>query len=142
MSFTIRPRRSASGGPIDWKAERGRIDLVAVVTARLGPAPGRSGERGRRLWWRCPFHEDRNPSLGVEPGQPFWRCYGCGAHGDAANLIMRLDGKTFAELAGGPRSNAPTRTRAGLEPRSPRMAEPRPAPAPPPGPEGMTAEAA
>jgi hypothetical protein len=55
---------------IDWRAERGRIDLAAAVTNLLGPAPGRRGERGRRLWWPCPFHQERNPSFCVDPGKP------------------------------------------------------------------------
>ena len=43
-----RPHLAASGGPrIDWKTERERIDLAAVATSLLGPAPGRRGERGR-----------------------------------------------------------------------------------------------
>src|SRR5205823_3658421 len=62
---------------IDWKTERERIDLAAVATRLLGPAPGRRGERGRRLWWSCPFHTDPNPSFAVDPGKPFWKCYGC-----------------------------------------------------------------
>jgi hypothetical protein len=80
-----------------WKDDRERIDLAAVATKLMGPAPGRRGERGRKLWWSCPFHEDTNPSLCVEPGKPYWRCYGCDAHGDAANLVMRLEGLTFPE---------------------------------------------
>ena len=71
--------------------------MERVVTALMGPAPGRRGERGRRLWWSCPFHEDRNPSFCVEPGKPWWRCYGCGEHGDAPALAMRLQGMTFPE---------------------------------------------
>src|SRR3954467_2634303 len=86
-----------SGGRSDWKAERERIDLAAVATVLLGSAPGRRGERGRKLWWCCPFHEDRNPSLCVEPGKPWWRCFGCGESGDAANLVMRIRGVTFPE---------------------------------------------
>ncbi len=82
---------------IDWKAERGRIDLAAVVTRLRGPAPGRRGERGRKLWWTCPFHEDRNPSFCVDPGKGWWKCYGCGESGDAAALVMRLEGMTFPE---------------------------------------------
>src|SRR4028119_2388261 len=85
-------------GRVDWKAERDRIDLAAVVTRLLGPAPGRRGERGRKLWWACPFHEDRNPSLVVEPGKHWWRCYGCDARGDAVELVRRLNpGWSFPE---------------------------------------------
>ncbi len=81
----------------DWSTVRDAIDLAAVATNLLGPAPGRRGERGRRLWWPCPFHRDRNPSFCVDPGKPFWRCYGCNEHGDAANLVMRLNGWSFPE---------------------------------------------
>jgi CHC2 zinc finger/Toprim-like len=103
---------TATGGRrIDWKTERERVDLAAVVTRLLGPAPGRRGERGRKLWWSCPLgtHEDRNPSFVVEPGNGWWKCFGCGESGDAAALVMRLEGRTFPEavayLTGGP---APT----------------------------------
>src|SRR5262245_35867969 len=70
---------------LDWNAIKSQIDVAKIATALFGPAPGRRGERGRRLWWRCPFHEDKNPSLGIEPGKPWWRCFGCGEHGDAAS---------------------------------------------------------
>lgn len=82
---------------IDWKAERDRIDLAAVATRLLGPAPGRRGERGRKLWWSCPLdtHEDDNPSFCVVPGKVWWQCYGCGEKGDAATLVMRLEGLSF-----------------------------------------------
>jgi hypothetical protein len=100
----------ASHGRIDWKSESDRVDLARVATKLLGTAPGQSGERGRRLRWRCPFHEDRNPSFFVDPGKPWWRCYSCGEHGDAATLVMKLEGKTFpaavAYLTGG--HSAPT----------------------------------
>src|SRR3954452_17446777 len=99
--------KTATNGPrIDWKTERERIDLAAVATRLLGPAPGRRGEGGRRLWWCCPFHEDPNPSFCIEPGKEWWKCHGCGASGDAANLVMRRESMTFPEavnfLTGGP----------------------------------------
>ncbi len=83
--------------PIDWGTVRDRIDLADVATRLLGPAPGRRGEGGRRLWWCCPFHEDRNPSFCVEPGKMSWRCYGCGAWGDAIALVMRHNRLAFRE---------------------------------------------
>ena len=87
----------ATGGRIDWKTERDRIDLATVATDLLGPAPGRQGEKGRRLWWPCPFHDDRNPSFYVVPGEPWWKCLGCGERGDAANLLMRLERVGFPD---------------------------------------------
>ena len=85
------------GNRLDWSVIRDRIDLAAVATALLGAAPGRRGEGGRRLWWTCPFHDDRNPSFAVEPGKPWWRCFGCGEHGDAAALVMKVQSMTFPE---------------------------------------------
>ena len=82
---------------LDWSEIRDRVNLAAVATALLGPAPGRRGEKGRRLWWPCPFHEDKNPSFVVERGKPWWRCWGCGEHGDAPELVMRLQGVSFPE---------------------------------------------
>ena len=81
----------------DWKTERDRIDLAAVVADLLGPPPGRIGERGHRLWWPCPFHDDRNPSFCVEPGMTGWKCFGCGEHGDAIALVMRVKKMAFPE---------------------------------------------
>jgi hypothetical protein len=81
---------------IDWKTIRPGIDLAAVATGLLGAPPGRRGERGRKCWWSCPFHEgDRNPSFCVVPGKEWYHCYGCGAKGDAATLVMHIRGVTF-----------------------------------------------
>ncbi len=106
---------------MDWKTEREGIDLVAVATKLLGPAPGRHGERGRKLWWSCPFHADSNPSFSIEPGKPWWKCWGCGESGDAANLVMRVDGKSFPEavayLTDGPTPTRKPATRT--EPKPP-----------------------
>ena len=113
---------------IDWQTERERIDLAAVATSLLGPAPGRRGVRGRKLWWNCPFHPDANPSFCVETGKPWWKCWGCGASGDGATLVMKLEGKSFPEaistLTGGSplARNAPARPATKPEPKPPPMA--------------------
>src|SRR5208337_5680619 len=82
---------------LDWSAIRDRVDLVAVATSLLGPAPGRRGEASRRPWWRCPFHDDKNPSLTIDSRKGRWRCFGCGEYGDAAKLVMKLNGVGFVD---------------------------------------------
>jgi CHC2 zinc finger len=79
---------------LDWVDVRQRVSLTAIATALLGDPPKRSNGRS---WWRCPFHDDRNPSFCVQDGRTNWKCYACGEHGDAAALVMRLEKLTFPE---------------------------------------------
>lgn len=112
----MRFNATAPGPRIDRPALKREIDLPQVVTSYLGPPPGRRGDRGRRLWWNCPFHKDANPSFCVDPERGSWKCFGCGEHGDAAGLVMKMEGVPFPEavrrLAGGSITtrNAPTRS--------------------------------
>ncbi|MHB1131003.1 MAG: CHC2 zinc finger domain-containing protein [Chloroflexota bacterium] len=68
--------------------------LVALVSGegiRLRPAgPGK--------WLGlCPFHPDRQPSFTVYEEDGHFHCYGCGAHGDAIDFVMRRENVGFAE---------------------------------------------
>jgi DNA primase len=118
---------------LDWRTVRDTIDLAAVVARLLnGPA---LKHRGPRLDWRCPFHDDHDPSFQVDTAQRTWKCWPCDLGGDAATLVMNLNpGMTFpaavAYLTGGP----PPRGRPGRPARGPRSG---PRPTPRPEPEGM-----
>ena len=46
----------------------------------------------------CPFHDDRHPSLKLNPD--FYYCFGCGAKGDVINLVAGLFGLRPYEAAG------------------------------------------
>ena len=129
----------------DWQRERDRVDLAAVVIRYLGPAPGRRGDRGR-LWWKCPFHSDRNPSLSVRKNR--WHCFGCGASGDAVDFVKRMESCDFPEavaiLTGRPRPER--KGRSGPKPQNLRVSGFGPDPPPPlelpPMPSGVNPEAA
>ncbi len=83
--------RASRGRPrVEWGRVRDSIDLSEIINRQLGPPPGRNGNRSDRMWWRCPFHDDRNPSLCVRQGERRWRCFGCGAKGDAVDFARRL----------------------------------------------------
>lgn len=45
--------------------------------------------------FRCPFHDDRTPS-GKVYGE-HWKCFGCGAHGDSIDFVMRMHDLTFQD---------------------------------------------
>ncbi|MEW5949850.1 MAG: CHC2 zinc finger domain-containing protein [Thermodesulfobacteriota bacterium] len=54
--------------------------------------------RSGRYWiGRCPFHADKTPSFTVRENH--FRCYGCGAHGDALDFIRALKGFSFKDAA-------------------------------------------
>ena len=52
---------------------------------------------GRELAGLCPFHDDRHPSLHVNPDKGVFLCHACQEHSDVIHLIMKLDGQTFPE---------------------------------------------
>src|SRR5262245_55476319 len=106
---------------IDWGAIRETIDLAEVIARVLGPPPGRRGARSSRPWWSCPFHEDANPSLTLTRSGRGFKCFGCGASGDAAAFVMKALNISFPEavayLPGGPASSGETQPRPKLGPR-------------------------
>jgi DNA primase len=52
---------------------------------------------GRNLTGRCPFHEDRTPSLAVYPESGTFHCYGCQKHGDVISFIRDKEKLGFYE---------------------------------------------
>lgn len=75
------------------------LDPALYVSVLIGQPVSRS----RKV--RCPFHEDRTPSLHVyEEPEDGWYCFGCKRHGhtvyDLAGAIWNLDtrGPNFLEL--------------------------------------------
>jgi hypothetical protein len=66
------------------------IPATEYVPALADVEVGRNGKA------RCPFHEERTPSLHVYSGDRGWCCFGCGAGGDVytfAALAWNLDGR-------------------------------------------------
>ena len=70
------------------------IDIVKVVGdyVRLK----REGAAGRYKGL-CPFHQEKTPSFNVNQARQFYKCFGCGAAGDALKFIMEIEGMTFPE---------------------------------------------
>lgn len=49
---------------------------------------------------RCPFHDDKRPSMFVVIETGFWKCHGCGAFGDVIDAYARLQGIDNREAVG------------------------------------------
>lgn len=82
-----------AGIPEDKVQEvRDRVDIVDLV--------GRYVElrrAGRNFKGLCPFHQERSPSFNVNPERKGYKCFGCGAGGDALRFVMEIEGHSFPE---------------------------------------------
>ena len=90
------------------------VDLVRLVEQDLGV-----GKRsGKWVLFRCPFHDDHNPSLAVINGDgqqqrgPYFKCFAgsCGKHGGAVRWLMeyrKMDYQEAVRLLEGGASLAP-----------------------------------
>ena len=79
----------------DTAAIRAMVPLSRLIADLTGERPR---QRGRELVVRCPFHEDRSPSLRVndEKNHGVWCCDPCGKGGDVFRFVMDHQGLTFA----------------------------------------------
>lgn len=79
--------------------EQAEIERIKRETdlAQLVTASGVKLERkGKQLVGLCPFHDDHEPSLIVDPKKQLWNCLGaCGAGGDVYQFVMKRDGLDF-----------------------------------------------
>ena len=69
-----------------------RVDIVDVIEPRVPLRP-----RGRNLFGRCPFHEERTPSFSVSREKQIYYCFGCRASGTAITFLMEFDGLGFVD---------------------------------------------
>lgn len=54
--------------------------------------------QGQRYVGRCPFHQDRRPSLSVDPVKGLWHCFGCQLGGDVLTFLSKIEGKSYPTL--------------------------------------------
>jgi DNA primase len=70
---------------------REAVDMIALVSART-----ELRRAGANEWvGRCPFHDERTPSFGVNPDDKVYHCFGCQASGDAFTFVMETEGLDF-----------------------------------------------
>jgi len=67
-------------------------DIVDVISRYMNL--GRAGKEFKGL---CPFHDDRHPSLMVSPAKQIFKCFACGAGGDAIKFIQLKENLGFLE---------------------------------------------
>ena len=77
---------------LDAETVKGRVAierLLAKYNVKLKRTP-----KGT-LMGKCPFHQDRSPSLSVDPTKGVYHCFGCEAAGDAITFIGQMENLDF-----------------------------------------------
>jgi DNA primase len=54
-------------------------------------------KRGSNMLGLCPFHNEKTPSFTVTPTKGIYKCFGCGAAGNAVGFLMAHDQLTYPE---------------------------------------------
>jgi len=72
---------------------RAAIDIAEVVGEHV--ALRKAGSNS--LKGLCPFHQEKTPSFHVNTARQIFKCFGCGAGGNAATFLMRVENIPFPE---------------------------------------------
>ncbi len=80
-------------------ASRFRKDRLPIPLEYYRARLHRLRVRGQWATARCPFHEDKNPSLSVSLTHGGFICFACGVKGDLLDFHQRLTGLSFVEAA-------------------------------------------
>lgn len=68
------------------------VDIVGLASETL--TLHASGSKFKAL---CPFHDDHNPSLELNPERQSYKCWSCGAGGDVFDFVMAREVVDFPE---------------------------------------------
>ena len=73
-------------------AIKNAVDIVALVGEYLPLR--RAGSKYKAL---CPFHDDHNPSLELNPERQSFKCWSCAAGGDVFDFVQKYEHVDFPE---------------------------------------------
>ncbi len=81
--------------PFADAAERikGAIDIIDVIQRHVILK-----KTGRSYTGKCPFHNDKSPSMNVSREKGIFKCFSCGVGGDALTFLMRIENRSYGEI--------------------------------------------
>ena len=69
-----------------------RVDIVEVISRVVTLK-----KKGINWFGLCPFHHEKTGSFSVNQSKQFYKCFGCGAHGNAIGFLMQYKGISYPE---------------------------------------------
>ncbi|MBW7904208.1 MAG: DNA primase [Phycisphaerae bacterium] len=86
------------------------VDIVDLIGERVSLK-----RKGKELIGLCPFHDDHSPSLSVSPVKRIFKCWSCGAGGDAIEFVRRLHRVEYSQALRMLAERAGIRARASVD---------------------------
>ena len=74
---------------------KSRTDIVEIISEYVPLKPS-----GKSFIGLCPFHDDSNPSLNVNPDMQIYKCFACGEGGNVYTFLMKHEKMEFQECDG------------------------------------------
>lgn len=71
---------------------RQSIDIVDVISEHVALT-----RRGKSFLGLCPFHDDASPSMNVSQDKQIYKCFACGAGGNAFTFLRDIEHISFIE---------------------------------------------
>lgn len=72
-------------------------DKIKLAVSALDVCDKYGIDVNRAGFARCPFHQEKTPSMKVYSGDRGWHCFGCGKGGDVISLAQGILGINFSE---------------------------------------------
>jgi len=100
------------------------VDLKALIQSKGIPLK----KNGKSYFGLCPFHDDTNPSLSVNPITNLWQCFGCGKGGDVIRFVEMFDKVPFPQAVAqlSAKSSEQRAQRKTINPKKPTTDNPQP----------------
>ncbi len=70
-----------------------QLDIVDVVSDYVTLK-----KSGANYWGKCPFHNDTKPSMSVSPSKGIYKCFSCGAGGDALHFLVKIQNREYKDV--------------------------------------------
>ncbi|MFZ1988391.1 MAG: CHC2 zinc finger domain-containing protein [Alphaproteobacteria bacterium] len=85
----------------DWSQIRdeikARLRLSDIVGRKVMWDRRKSQPSRGEFWACCPFHNEKSPSFHVLDREGYYKCFGCGAGGDAVEFVMQTENRSYRE---------------------------------------------
>lgn len=69
---------------------KAKNDIVTVMSQYLTLQ-----QKGKNFWTCCPFHNEKTPSMAINPYEQYYHCFGCKEHGDVISFIQKMESCDF-----------------------------------------------